>query len=163
MLGDSRKVRGDGKCRGIKILVQGVEIIQDFLPFKLGGVDIILGIEWLRQLRVVKTNWGKQTMRFKWKGEKVELKGDASLTRLETMVEALLKSMTQGDKGFSLKASDDRRTSGEDDENIPVEMTPLLKEFEYLFVEPYGLPPKRERDHAIRLVEGAQPPNLRPY
>lgn len=48
MLGDSRKVKRDGKCRGVEIIVQEVKIIQDFLPFKLGGVDIILGIEWLR-------------------------------------------------------------------------------------------------------------------
>ena len=28
---------------------------------------------------------------------------------------------------------------------------------------PKGLPPKRDHDHAIKLVPGSQPPNIRPY
>ena len=28
---------------------------------------------------------------------------------------------------------------------------------------PKGLPPKRDHDHAIQLVLGSQPPNIRPY
>lgn len=59
VLGDSRKVTGVGKCRGIELTVQGVQIIQDFLPFRL-GVDMILGIDWLSRLGKVKTNWGKR-------------------------------------------------------------------------------------------------------
>lgn len=32
-----------------------------------------------------------------------------------------------------------------------------------MFDEPSGLPPAREFDHAIPLIPGAQPVNLRPY
>ncbi|XP_044477547.1 uncharacterized protein LOC123204809 [Mangifera indica] len=39
----------------------------------------------------------------------------------------------------------------------------LLEEFKSLFFEPHGLPPRRSKDHAIRLVSGAQPPNVRSY
>lgn len=155
ILGDSSRVRGEGKCKGVEISVQGIKIIQDFLPFKLGGMDIILGIKWLRQLGVIKTNWGKQIMRFKWKGQNVKLKGDTSLTRLEATVGALLNSMAQGGERFSLKANREHRDSGEEDGAIPSKLAPLIKNFEELFAEPYGLPPKRARDHAIRLVEGA--------
>ena len=28
---------------------------------------------------------------------------------------------------------------------------------------PKGLPPKRDHEHAIQLVLGSQPPNIRPY
>ena len=28
---------------------------------------------------------------------------------------------------------------------------------------PKGLPPKRDHDHAIQLVPGSQPPNIKPY
>lgn len=42
-------------------------------------------------------------------------------------------------------------------------MSNLLEQFEDLFQEPKGLPPKRECDHAIELQAGSQPINLRPY
>lgn len=66
---------GVGKCRGVKLIIQEMKIIQDFLPFRFGGVDVILGIDWLKRLGEVKTNWGKQTMHFEWNGQKVELRG----------------------------------------------------------------------------------------
>lgn len=39
----------------------------------------------------------------------------------------------------------------------------LLGQFEGLFQEPKSLPPSRDCDHAIELVPGAEPINLRPY
>ena len=32
-----------------------------------------------------------------------------------------------------------------------------------IFDMPKGLPPKRDHEHAIQLVPGSQPPNIRPY
>lgn len=43
------------------------------------------------------------------------------------------------------------------------EIVNLLSEFERLFREPHGLPLIKAKDHAIRLYDGVQPPNLRPY
>lgn len=39
----------------------------------------------------------------------------------------------------------------------------LLHNFASVFVEPKGLPPIRGKEHAINLVEGASPVNVRPY
>lgn len=39
----------------------------------------------------------------------------------------------------------------------------LLTSHQEVFKEPQKLPPKRECDHVINLVPGAQPFNLRPY
>lgn len=46
---------------------------------------------------------------------------------------------------------------------IPLSIVQLLREFDHLFVEPQGLPPRRVFDHAIPLMTGVQPVNLRPY
>lgn len=46
---------------------------------------------------------------------------------------------------------------------IPPEVQELIHEYQEVFAEPTGLPPKRQCDHRIPLVEGAQPVNLRPY
>lgn len=46
---------------------------------------------------------------------------------------------------------------------LPAEIEQVLSEFEPVFTEPEGLPPTRQFDHAIPLVPGAKPVNLRPY
>lgn len=91
VLGDDRKVTGIGRCEGIQLMVSELTIRQDFLPFSLGGVDIILGMEWLKSLGEVKINRGNQTMKFKWEGRKVELKRQTSLRKVETTLKTLFK------------------------------------------------------------------------
>lgn len=39
----------------------------------------------------------------------------------------------------------------------------LLQQFSEVFLEPKGVPPTRSKDHHIKLKEGSQPMNLRPY
>ena len=37
-------VKGKGMCRGVCILMQGLIIVEDFLPLELGSIDVILGM-----------------------------------------------------------------------------------------------------------------------
>lgn len=50
ILGNGRKVKGMGRCEGVVLNLQGVVVYQDFLPFALGRVDIILRVDWLHRL-----------------------------------------------------------------------------------------------------------------
>jgi len=49
---------GKEKCSGVMLEVQGVEMMEDFLLFELGGTDVILGFPWLAKLGDTRTNWG---------------------------------------------------------------------------------------------------------
>ncbi|KAH9297684.1 hypothetical protein KI387_029366, partial [Taxus chinensis] len=47
---------------------------------------------------------------------------------------------------------------------IPSDMQAVLDAHSVVFENiPKGLPPKRDHDHAIQLLPGSQPPNIRPY
>lgn len=52
-------------------------------------------------------------------------------------------------------------TQGE--EELPAGVQDLIQEFQSLFAEPKGLPPRRPYDHSIPLLPGAKPVNLKPY
>lgn len=54
-------------------------------------------------------------------------------------------------------------TPSGDSEAIPLGIEILLKEYEYVFKEPRGLPRMREYDHAITLTPHSVPVNVRPY
>ncbi|KAM1281467.1 hypothetical protein ACFX15_021634 [Malus domestica] len=43
------------------------------------------------------------------------------------------------------------------------ELQQLLNAFESIFALPTTLPPQRDHDHHIPLVQGAKPPSIRPY
>lgn len=34
-------------------MLQGVKIVEDFLPLDLGGFDLILGMQWLETLGII--------------------------------------------------------------------------------------------------------------
>ncbi|KAK1608406.1 hypothetical protein QYE76_032079 [Lolium multiflorum] len=46
---------------------------------------------------------------------------------------------------------------------LPVEVVQIIKQFQSVFEEPVGLPPRRLCDHSIPLIPGAQPVNRKPY
>ena len=43
------------------------------------------------------------------------------------------------------------------------ELKAILQEYVDVFEEPHGLPPERNYDHSILLVDGAETPRVRPY
>lgn len=50
VMGTRLFVKGAGVCKGVRLSLQSVEIVEDFLPLELGSSDIILGMQWLETL-----------------------------------------------------------------------------------------------------------------
>lgn len=57
IMGTGLTVKGQGICKGIKLQLQNVTVIDDFLPLELGILDIILGMQWLRKLGEMQVKW----------------------------------------------------------------------------------------------------------
>lgn len=72
-------------------------------------------------------------MKFEWDPRKVEIKGNISLSRLESSVGALSKIINNGDDDFYLKMESKLEIPQTEDHQIPFKLTPLLEEFRELF------------------------------
>nr|KYP75408.1 hypothetical protein KK1_008136 [Cajanus cajan] len=131
---DGHSVRAQGMCAGVELEVQGVSVRQNFYLFALEGVDVILGMEWLRGLGEIKANFDKLTLKIRVGGEVYQIKGDSSLS--------IAKVPLKG-PGEKMRA-------------VPESIKQILEEFKEVFREPQGLPPSRGQDHAINLKEGAE-------
>lgn len=46
-----------GMCKQLELVVQGILIMQQFYIMELGGIDLVLGMEWLASLGNVKANF----------------------------------------------------------------------------------------------------------
>ena len=50
LMGTSLTIRGEGVCKSIPLILQNIEIVEDFLPLDLGNADVILGMQWLESI-----------------------------------------------------------------------------------------------------------------
>ncbi|CAK7352326.1 unnamed protein product [Dovyalis caffra] len=65
-----------GSMQGVVLKLQGLTIVEDFLPLKLGDSDMILGLKWLSTLGETKDDWCRLTMTIKMGEKIIVLQGD---------------------------------------------------------------------------------------
>ncbi|KAL0560786.1 hypothetical protein IC582_001199 [Cucumis melo] len=56
ILGSGTTVKGKGVCRDVEVQLEGWKVNDSFLPLQLGGVDMILGIQWFHSLGVTEVD-----------------------------------------------------------------------------------------------------------
>ena len=69
------KLWTQGMCKGLQWEVQGFIQHTDFFVLPLMGCDIVLDIQWLKQLGLILWNFSTLVMQFTWDQETVVLQG----------------------------------------------------------------------------------------
>ncbi|XP_061364975.1 uncharacterized protein LOC133308371 [Gastrolobium bilobum] len=149
----------DRKCLNVPLVIQGYSFCVDLWVINLSGFEVILGISWLSNLGRVIHDYSELSMEFVYHDKRVILHGDFIGRKEKTVVPQCLTftgEVMQLVPGIvpELLALKDK---------IPVAVWEILLQFQSVFQLPQGLPPSRNCDHAIHLVAGAQPVNVRPY
>ncbi|CAN6454910.1 unnamed protein product [Victoria cruziana] len=159
-VGDGSKLQSYSMCPDVNLEIQGSSFIVDLYVLPIGGIDVVLGIQWLRTLGEVSWDFSKMTMSFKrpqggemslaaMKGPKI---AKGAIRSLQTNQEKAVWLLTN-----ELIQEDTKK------ETIPQEVSNLLDDFPKVFEEPKGLPPSRSYDHKIELVPQATSVSVRPY
>ena len=148
-VGDGLKVRCQGVCRSLPIELQDLQFKQNCYLFELGGVDLVLGMEWLAGLGAIEDNLEKLTLTVPVQNRKVILRVEPELIKAAISMKMIRGTMLESDQGFMVEL---KRVEGEKCvEVVPDLVVQLLTQFEQVFQEPQGLPPHQERDHAITI------------
>ncbi|RLM74197.1 hypothetical protein C2845_PM15G12530 [Panicum miliaceum] len=144
-------------------LCQGNTFTTDLKVLPLRGYDTILGIYWLEQLSPMTMHWASKWMTFSYKGKVIKLQGvmpklqECQVVSVEQL-EGLLKQEAI-EQVLEVTIISEKEVAGMGSGVI----RQIVQEFADIFEKPSGLPPRREFDHAIPLLPGAQPFKLRPY
>ncbi|KZV13849.1 hypothetical protein F511_44950 [Dorcoceras hygrometricum] len=163
-LGDGGKVRCQGVCRNLNVELGMYTVEITGHLFELGGVDVILGVDWLRTLGEVMLDWNKMRMKFKEGEQVIELKGDPTLQRAVLSLKSLCK-ITEVEffaTVFTLERNEQEEKSQRSG-GYPRELQEVISRYGLIFDKPQGLPPSRSQDHAINIKEGKGPVQVRPY
>ncbi|KAH9762992.1 hypothetical protein KPL70_001020 [Citrus sinensis] len=161
-MGTGAAVKGEGLCRGVTIHLQGIDIVEEFLPLGLGSLDVILGVQWLETLGMTHTNWKTQVMKFMVGNESVTLRGDLSLGKTLVSLKATMRTIKHEGAGILVECNQFEGLC-EVSPEVPTDLNQVLAEYELVFNMPMGLPPTRGHEHSILLKDGSQPVSVRPY
>ncbi|XP_019198914.1 PREDICTED: uncharacterized protein LOC109192674 [Ipomoea nil] len=161
---NGEKLICDSVCKGLGWQVQKESFKKDLRVLKLGGCDIVLGMDWINTYAPIQLHTRTPGISLCKEGKKVWLKG---LTRSIVLQQASKKEVRRwkkgGVQGYLLQGSLlEISSSGLAEPNL-LELNSLLLEFQDLFEEPKTLPPPRPFDHEIPLIPRAKPINAKPY
>ena len=102
VIGSGKQIRGMGVCKGVVLQLQGITIIEDFLPLPLGSTDVILGLKWLATLGEMRDDWRKLTMSFEL-GGKTMIFQRASLIKARVSFKPMVKELQQVKMGLMVE------------------------------------------------------------
>ncbi|XP_050906646.1 uncharacterized protein LOC127120280 [Lathyrus oleraceus] len=164
-LGDGFQTTTRGKCNHVLFKIGEVTSEIEAYLFDLEGVGVVLGMAWLKSLGDMIVNWKKQTMEFWHEGKWVMLKGIEGTSEAISALQSIVGKASKGygRKWWSLDATLNNTETQVLQETDHPEMKERLKQFDDVFHEPKGLPPRRSRDHSINLLPGQGPVSVRPY
>ncbi|XP_019163173.1 PREDICTED: uncharacterized protein LOC109159525 [Ipomoea nil] len=154
----------DSVCCGLKWQVQDETFERDLIVLRLGGCDMVLGMDWIDSYSPIQLHTRPPGISFYKDGKRVLLKG---MTKGITLKQATKKEVRrwkkEGVQGYLLQGMiHSVLSSGKTDIDYP-ELSEILGEFQDVFEEPKTLPPKRLFYHEIPLIPGAKPVNIKPY
>jgi len=83
MVGNGEEIRCDSYCPNVGIKIDPHQFQVDLFVLPLSGADLVLGIQWLKSLGPVLTDYEFLTMKFMKDGKVVQLKGQTKPNLLE--------------------------------------------------------------------------------
>eukprot|EP00253_Pinus_taeda_P028985 PITA_28985 len=134
MVANGGTINFSGKCHNIKPSMGEYVLTSPMLSIPMGGADVVLGVQWLQSL-------GKP-------GKIISSNGMRKLLKKEQRsVIAQLCSLDVS----TLESS------------ISIDIQKVLENHSKVFETLKGLPPICDNDHALHLIPGTVPPNIRSY
>ncbi|KAH9306627.1 hypothetical protein KI387_011031, partial [Taxus chinensis] len=75
MIADGKTVSCSGKCHNINLTMGDYLLTSNMYAIAMGGVDIVLGVQWLTTLGTIEMNFQELFMQFQSEGRNFKLKG----------------------------------------------------------------------------------------
>lgn len=164
LVGNGEELTCDSICHQMALSMGSHIFSVDLFVLPLSGADIVLGVQWLKTLGPVLTDYEQLTMQFMKDGTRVLLKGEPKASPSQSSLHQLkrLVATHSVDTYYHIQLIPSEPPSPTQPVFNP-QLESLLQQYQHLFSTPSNLPPPRPTDHRISLKNGSNPVNVRPY
>lgn len=164
MVGNGQHLECNCLCEAVIIDIQTTKFTVDLYVLPISGANVVLGVQWLKSLGPILSNYNTLCMQFFHEGRLVELRGDND-ANLGLLTPPQLRHLCRKQDNalyFHIAVfSDSNPPSANTDP--PLEIQALLTKFGSLFQNPQALPPTRDTDHHIHLILHSTSVNVHHY
>lgn len=163
-VGNGQQLDCDSVCQDVPISIHDTVFVVDLHVLPISGANVVLGVQWLKSLGPVLTDYNTLAMQFFYNHKLVQLQGDIDASMNPLSPSQFRRLYRKQGPGFYYHITMLPQSPPELTEHIPDAFRPLLLKYEALFQPPQTLPPPpRATDHHIHLLPQATPVNVRPY
>jgi hypothetical protein len=162
MIADGGTINCSGKFNKINLTMGKYVMNIPMIAIPMGGVDVVLGIQWLQSLGAMAFNFQELFMKFSFEGKEIELRGIIGKPSKVINSNGMKKTLKKGHQGIiaQLCSLDVQKSKT----SIPQDLQEIIDKHSKVFEDnPKGLPPTQNHDHEIHLIPGSVPPKIRPY
>ena len=165
MVGNGHHLECTTICEAVPISIQDIEFTVELYVLPIVGANVVLGVQWLKTLGPILTDYNSLYMQFFYQNSLVKLKGESEekLGLLNHHQLCRLYHTQEPVSYFHITVLTEPHTSPSTPPPFPQPIQDLLQKFSALFQEPQGLPPVRDTNHHIHLIPQSTPVNMRPY
>jgi hypothetical protein len=100
MIADGGTINCSGKCDKINITMGEYVMNSSMIAIPMGGVDVVLGIQWLQSLGTMVFNFQELFMKFSLEGKEIELRGITGKPDKVIRSNGMKKLLKKGHKGI---------------------------------------------------------------
>lgn len=152
-------------CSETLVTVQGHQFLVSFHLLQINGADAVLGIDWLKKLGPITTDYTSGIMNFTHQGQEVSLAADATCGPEPVSATQLKQFLQTGSTSafYQLSVQPVTRTETAPAQHPLPSIQHLLLRYNHLFQSPSRLPPPRQVVHRITLAPSTALINVRPY
>jgi hypothetical protein len=162
MIANGGTINYSGKFHNIDLTMGEYVMNSPTIFIPMGGVDVILRIQWLQSLGTLAFNFQELFMKFALERKEVELRGITGKPNKVIISNSMTKLLKKKHSGVIVQlCSLDAQTYKP---SIPLDIQGIIdkhsKVFEYI---PIGFPTTHDHDHVIHLIPRSVPPNIMLY
>ena len=177
MVGNGAFITCQGICPAIQISIQTAIFTIPFSLLPIEGVDVVLGIEWLRTLGPIQADFSIPSIAFTYLNTHITLTATTSPTPIQDTYHQVCHSIatntiasihflsvdTHSPSPIPISLESSMQTPSSLLYQLPQSIQMILRKHQSIFKPPHGLPPPRPHDHHIPLLPNTGSVNVRPY
>jgi len=164
MVADGKKIENVGKCHKVKLNIQDYNLTSEFYTLPLGGVDAVLGVQWLQTLGTYSANHQEHFITFNWQGHKYKLHGFQAPNTQVVSSQQMEKLIRKGAAAYVIQCHHMDGQGSEQEKSNSIEVEELIQKHKKVFEDlPMELPPERRIEHIIEIKPGSSPIKVKPY